>query len=160
MIGGDLDVVVDYRTNALRVLDTVPNAALVTIAGASHAGFDETAGLTPCFIGNPDTLACWLVDRWLDLRRAPEVLHDLGAPANGMIVPTPIPRPCRDAPPEDAMAVARQQLVTRVVVAAFFESRFATDPAARDAAGQYLAHGLAADFAEATFRQARPLSAP
>jgi predicted dienelactone hydrolase len=152
MIGGDLDVIVDYRTNALRVPDTVPGAALVTIAGASHAGFDQAARLMPSLIGNPDLVACWLLEGHLDLSRTPEVLRRLGAPDNGIIVPTPMPEPCRDAPPHDAMAVARQQLVTRIVVAAFFESRFATDPAARDAAAQYLAHGVAAEFPEVTYR--------
>ncbi len=160
MIGGDLDVIVDYRTNALRVLDTVPNAALVTIAGASHAGFDEAARLTPCFIGNPDLVGCWLLERYLDLIRTPEVLHELGAPENGMIVPTPTPEPCRNAPPDRAMAVAHQQLITQVVVAAFFESRFAADPAARDVAAQYLARGLTADFPEATYRRSSLRSAP
>jgi dienelactone hydrolase len=160
MIGGDSDVIVDYRTNALRVLDTVPDGALVTISGGSHAGFDEEARLTPCFIGNPDRAVCWLVDRYLDLRHAPEVLHDLGAPGNGMVVPTPLPEPCRDAPPNHALAVARQQLITRVVVTAFFESRFATDPAAREVAAQYLMRGLAADFPEATYRRSSLRFAP
>jgi hypothetical protein len=160
MIGGDLDVVVDYRTNALRVLETVPNSALVTIAGASHAGFDETAGLIPGFIGNPDLVGCWLVHRWLDLRRAPEILHDLGAPGNGMMVPRPIPEPCRDPPRDVAMAVARQQLVTRVAVTAFFESRFATDPAIRDEAARYLTRGLAADFPEAEYLRSSPRVTP
>ena len=37
-------------------------------------------------------------------------------------------------------------------MSAFFESRFASNPAARDAAAQYLADGLAMDFPEATYQ--------
>jgi hypothetical protein len=148
-------VIVDYRTNALRVPDTMPDAALVAIAGASHTGFDEAARLMPCFIGNPDLVGCWALERWLDLSRTPDVLRELGAPENGMIVPATTPEPCRDRPPAHALAVERQQLVTRVAVSAFFESRFAPDPAARDAAAQYLADGLATDFPEATSRPIR-----
>jgi hypothetical protein len=55
------------------------------------------------------------------------------------------------------LAVERQQLVTRVAVSAFFESRFASDPAARDAAEQYLGGGLATDFPEATYRHGRAI---
>jgi predicted dienelactone hydrolase len=156
MIAGEADVIVDYRTNALPVPDTMPDAALVAIAGASHAGFDEAARLMPCFIGNPDLVGCWALERWLDLSRTPDVLRELGAPENGMIVPATMPEPCRDRPPAHALAVGRQQLVTRVAVSAFFESRFAPDPAARDAAAQYLADGLATDFPEATYRHAAP----
>ena len=157
MIAGDADVIVDYRTNALRVPDTVPDAALVTIAGASHTGFDEGARLLPCFIGNSDRVGCWALERWLDLSRTPDVLRELGAPENGMIVPATTPEPCRERPPAHALAVGRQHVVALVAVSAFFESRFAPDPAARDAAAQYLADGLATDFPEATYRNGRAI---
>jgi hypothetical protein len=156
MIAGQADVIVDYRTNAPRVLDTVPDAALVTIGGASHVGFDETARLME-FIGNPDRVGCWALERWLDLSRAPDVVRELGAPENGMIVPTTPPEPCHERPPAHAMNVARQQRIARVAVSAFFESHFAPDPAARDAAAQYLADGLATDFPEATYRHGRTI---
>ena len=81
----------------------------------------------------------------------------LGAPENGMIAPATTPEPCRDRPPAHALAVERQQLVTQVAVSAFFESRFAPDPAARDAAAHYLADGLATDFPEATYRHGRAI---
>ncbi len=155
MVAGTADVIVDYRSNAPRVLDDVPGGALVTIAGASHAGFDDFARWTPRWVGNPDRVGCWLLARNLDLSRTDDVLTRLGAPENGMVVPEPTPRPCRDAPPAHALDPARQRLITRVAVAAFFESRFARDPAARHTATDYLERGLASDFPEASYRRSR-----
>jgi predicted dienelactone hydrolase len=155
MVAGTADVIVDYRSNAPRVLDDVPGGALVTIAGASHAGFDDFARWTPRVVGNPDRVGCWLLAHNLDLSRTDDVLVRLGAPENGMVVPEPTPRPCRDEPPARAMDPARQRLITRVAVAAFLESRFAADPAARRAAADYLERGLASDFPEATYHPSR-----
>lgn len=155
MVAGTADVIVDYGTNAPHVVDDVPGGALVTIAGASHAGFDDFARWTPRLLGNPDRVGCWLLAHDLDLSRTDDVLARLGAPENGMVVPHPTPRPCRDEPPAHAMDPARQRLITRVAVAAFFESRFARDPAARRGAAEYLERGLASDFPEATYRRSR-----
>jgi predicted dienelactone hydrolase len=153
MVAADADVIVDYRKNAPLVLERVPDGALVTIAGASHTGFDDVVRLMPCIFGNPDRVGCWWLAGHLDLSHSREVLRTLGAPANGMLIPEPPPRPCRSEPPGHAMDPVRQQLITRIVVAAFFDSRFAEDPVARATAGQYLERWLAADFPEATYQR-------
>lgn len=153
MVAGDADVIVDYRANAPLVLDRVADGALVTIAGGSHTGFDDAARVTSWFIENPDRIACWFLRNDLDLSRGPEVLTTIGAPANGLIVPVPIPQVCVEEPPRSAIAVARQQLITTVAVAAFLESRLAPDADARRAAAVYLDRWLAVDFPDATYRR-------
>jgi dienelactone hydrolase len=151
MVAGDADVIVDYATNAPLVLERVPDGALVTIAGASHAGFDDAARHMPRLMGNPDRIACWWLASNLDLSRSREVLTALGGPESGVVVPEPTPRPCLQEPPAGAMDPVRQQLITNVVVAAFFDSRFGGDPGVRRAAEEYLQRGLAVDFPEATY---------
>jgi len=160
MVAGDADVIVDYGTNAPLVLERVPDGALVTIAGASHAGFDNAVRHMPRLMGNPDRIACWWLTSNLDLSRSREVLTALGAPESGMVVPEPTPRPCLQEPPAGAMDPVRQQLITQVAVAAFFESRFAEEPSVGRAAEEYLRRGLAADFPEARYRRSSVAAGP
>jgi len=155
MVAGDADVIIDYATNAPLVLDRVPDGALVTIHGASHAGFDEMARRAPRLVANPDRIGCWWLESHLDLTRSREVLADLGAPWTGLLAPDPPPRPCSTPPPCRAMDPARQQLITKLAVAAFLDSRFAGDAATRAAAAAYLADGLARDFPEVRWQPAR-----
>jgi hypothetical protein len=129
----------------------VPDRALVTIAGASHAGFDDAARLMRRLMGNPDRIACWWLTSHLDLSHSREVLTALGGPESGIVVPEPIPRPCLQEPPAGSMDPVRQQLITKLVVATFFDSRFARDPGVRRAAEEYLQRGLAVDFPEAAY---------
>jgi poly(3-hydroxybutyrate) depolymerase len=151
MVAGDADVIVDYATNAPLVLERVPDGALVTIAGASHAGFDDTARFMRRLMGNPDRIACWWLASNLDLSRSREVLTALGGRESGMVVPEPTPRPCLQEPPAGVMDPVRQQLITKLVVATFFDSRFSRDPGVRRAAEEYLQRGLAVDFPEAAY---------
>ena len=154
MVAGDADVIVDYATNAPLVLERVPDGALVTIAGASHAGFDDAARIMRRLVENPDRIACWWLTTNLDLSRSREVLAALGGLESGIVVPEPTPRPCLQEPPAVAMDPVRQQLITKVVVATFFDSRFARDPGVRREAEDYLQQGLAVDFPETAYGRA------
>jgi hypothetical protein len=58
------------------------------------------------------------------------------------------------------MEPVRQQLITQVVVATFFESRFADEPSVGRAAEEYLQRGLAADFPEARYRRSSMAADP
>ncbi len=146
MIAGDADVVVDYASNAARVPADVPGSQLVAITGGSHAGFDDlalNALRVPC---NLDVLACWWLALTLDLSDSRENLAALGGNESGDLIRASIAQPCVVAPPCSAIDPARQQLITKVAVGAFFESQLAVDPTARRAAAAYLSHGLARDF--------------
>jgi hypothetical protein len=57
-------------------------------------------------------------------------------------------------PPRRALDPARQQTITKLAVAAFFDSHMAPDPAVRRAAATYLARDLARDFPEVRYTAA------
>jgi dienelactone hydrolase len=148
MVAGDGDVVVDYATNAPLVLERVPGGELVTIAGASHAGFDDVASGVLRVLPNLDAVACWWMARTVDLDRSGMTLAALGGPGAGVLLPASMPRPCRQAPPCRMLDPARQQLATELAVGAFFDSRLASDEGARAAAAAYLRRDLARDLPE------------
>ncbi len=156
MIAGDADVVIDYPTNAPLVPERVPGGELVTIAGGSHAGFDDLATGALRALCNPDTIACWWLSLTLDLSHSRETLAALGAKEGSDLVPASLPRPCAEAPPCSAIDPARQQLITKLAVGAFFDSQLAPDPAVRGIAAAYLLHDLARDFPEVRFEAASP----
>jgi dienelactone hydrolase len=148
MVAGGADVIVDYPANAHLALWYVPDSTLVGIGGASHAGFDDTFGGPLRVLANPDRLACWWLDRDLDMSQGLKTLTAMSAAGAGLVVPASPLRPCDTAPPCRALDPARQQEVTAAAVGAFFDSVFAPAVAAREAAAAYLRHDLARDFPE------------
>ncbi|MBY0276353.1 alpha/beta hydrolase [Candidatus Binatia bacterium] len=142
MIAGSGDVIVDYRRNALATFGTVPDETVVLIAGASHTGFDDAASGLARLLDNPDTLACWVLARTVDLDAAQARLDELGREDDGVAPGYRIAPPCRDPPPPVAMDSARQQLLTTLAVTAFLDGRFAIDPRTRAQALDYLTNGL------------------
>jgi hypothetical protein len=155
MVAGEADVVIDYAANAPLVLDRVPGGELVTIAGASHVGFDDLATGVPRLWTNPDVLACFWLPYTLDLSHARDVVVGLECADDLGTVATSTVPPCGHQPPRRAMDPARQQLITQLAVAAFFDARFAADPEARRAAAAYLEHDLEHDFPEASWAASR-----
>ena len=156
MIAGNADVVVDYAANAPLVLERVPDGELVTIAGGSHAGFDDAGSGVLRVLCNPDALACWWLSLVLDLSHSRATLVALDGEEGGVIVPGATPRPCVQAPPCRAIDPARQHLATKLAVGAFFDRYLAADPAARWAAAAYLRGDLARDFPEVRHAVAVP----
>lgn len=136
MIAGSHDVVVDYERNALPTLDRVPGATLATIAGGSHTGFHQVAASLP-FPGNPDVVSCWALRYTLHLDTAIAATRPLLRDDEDIQLDE-VRAPCIEPPPGRTMRPARQQMLTKLVVAAFLESHFAATPAARAAAWRYL----------------------
>ncbi len=154
MIAGDADVVIDYTSNAPLAVQRVPDGELVAIGGASHAGFDDSTGGVLRILDNPDRLACWWLLRVLDRDHLDEEIAALVRPEDDVRVPASLPRPCARMPPLRALDPARQQTITKLAVAAFFDSHMAPDPAVRRAAATYLARDLARDFPEVRYTAA------
>lgn len=94
MIAGSDDTIVDWRENALAVLDRVPGGTLVLLAGASHSGFDDTMSGLPRLLDNPDTLGCWMLGRTLRLDDALEHLRAQSSAADGIDFASGLRRPC------------------------------------------------------------------
>ncbi len=151
MIAGTLDAMIPYASNAAPTPGKVRRGGLVTIEGASHAGFAAFADGFPLrLLANPDRLGCFALTRSL-ARTQGNPFDGLGGEAEGIVLDPSVPLPCHDGAPAAALAAGRQLMITRLAALAFFESRFAKDSAARAAHEAFLRETLAHDFPEASF---------
>lgn len=103
---------------------------------------------------NPDALGCYMVisnieddveEPWFDL---------LGTPEQGIDYES-INELCQVDPLPVAMNPLRQQMITAVVVRAFFDSVFSYSADERQAAAQFLNSVLPAEVAEVEYAAAR-----
>jgi dienelactone hydrolase len=152
MLAGDLDALVPYASNAAPVLEKVPGSQLVTVLGASHTGFAGPAGSLR-WMNNPDALGCYVVNQsieddiqepWFDLLGTPEQGIDYNS-TNELCLVDPLP---------EAMNPLRQQMITAIVVRAFFDSILAATAEDRAAAGEFLSETLPAELAEVEYARA------
>lgn len=144
MLAGDIDAVVPYDLNAAPIPERVPGGELVTIAGASHAGFAGPAAILR-WLDNADSIACYIVKRrvgddieepWYDLIGPPEMGVNYSAE----------PELCVAEPLPPAMNVLYQLMVTRVVVSSFFQREFSLSQVTRQAADNYLREVLSREL--------------
>ncbi len=152
MLAADIDALVPFGSNAAPVLEMVPESQLVTVVNGSHTGFSGQA--TPLrFMSNPDALGCYIVlqniendndDFWLDALGTPEQGINYDA-ANELCLMDPLP---------PAMNPMRQQMITALVVRAFFDSQFATHDDDREAAQDFLADTLPGELGEVRYQAA------
>jgi hypothetical protein len=155
MIAGTADAMVDYATNAAPIPRKVAHGALLSIAGASHAGFAATADGFPLrLLANPDAIGCWALVGNLEARGVENPFAKLGGPEDGVVLDGNGPLPCRNGAAAAALAAGRQLMITRLAALAFFESRFAPDAAERASHETYLREGIARDFPEARYEEA------
>ena len=159
MIAGDADVVIDYAANAPLAVERVPEGALLSIAGASHVGFDDVATGIPRFFGDPDRFACWWLALTLDVERSAALLATLDETASGTLLPAAMPEPCRASAACSVMPAERQHAITTLAVGAFFDSRMSADPTTRALAATYLERDVARDFPEVRYASALPCRA-
>jgi dienelactone hydrolase len=157
MIAGTADAIVDYAANAEPIPRRIRRGGLLSIRGASHAGFAALADGFPLrLLGNPDRLGCWALRGNLEARRGENPFAKLGGPEDGIVLDAAAPLPCAKGAPDDALAAGRQGMITRLAALAFFESQFAPDPAERISHERYLQETLPSDFPEARFVGAAP----
>ena len=156
MIAGDADVVIDYAANAPLAVERVPGGALVSIAGASHVGFDDVATGIPRLFGDPDRFACWWLALTLDVERSVALLARLDETASGTLLPAAMLQPCRASAACRVMPAERQHAITTLAVGAFFDSRLSADPTTRALAATYLERDVARDFPEVRYASAPP----
>ena len=155
MIGGTSDAMVDFQTNAAPIPGKVARGGLLTVDGASHAGFAAFADMFPLrLLDNPDWLGCKALVGNLESRRVENPFGGLGGPEDGVVFDGGGQPPCRNGVPEEALPAGRQLMITRLAALAFFESRFARDPAERASQEAYLYETLPKDFPEAHYTAA------
>ncbi len=153
-IAGTADSIVDYERNALPILDRAHDAALVTIAGGTHVGFDQVASGFLRIFGNPDRVGCRLGGA--DPEATPENPFNgkFGTPEQGLLEVTDYPPPCAKTF-DRTLSAGRQQMLTTLAVRAFFESRFSREPEARADQEDFLVRVLPAELPEVTYTPSR-----
>jgi predicted dienelactone hydrolase len=150
MIAGTADAIVDYELNALPIPDRTTDGGLVSIAGGTHVGFDQVAAGVMRLLGNPDTVACRLGDA--DPHASPENPFSglFGTSEQGLLEVEEYPPPCVKTF-ERTLSAGRQQMLTTLVIRAFFESHFASEPGVRADHEKFLVRILPAELPEVTY---------
>jgi dienelactone hydrolase len=154
MIAGTADSIVDYEANALPTLDRVPDGGLVTIAGATHVGFDHVAAGLMRVLGNPDHVGCFLGGGEPETPLPNPFSGKFGGPELGLLEVAEYPTPCT-ARFQSTMGAPRQQMLTTLAVRAFFDSRFALDSEARSEAKEFLVGIMPSELPEVTYASSR-----
>jgi len=154
MIAGTSDAIVDYELNALPIPDRTHGGGLVSIAGGTHVGFAQVAAGVMRVLGNPDMVGCWLGGA--DPQASPENPFSglFGTLEQGLLEVAEYPPPCVETF-DWTMAAGRQQMLTSLVVRAFFESQFARDPGERADHEEFLVRILPAELPEVSYAPSR-----
>lgn len=153
MLATDTDALVPYQSNAARVPDVIPGSQLVTIKGASHTGFSGAAAPLR-WMHNPDRLGCYTVEKNLQTAMTEPWYDLLGTPEQGINYSATFELCQMDTLPA-AMNPLRQQMISKLVVAAFFQSQFAADVSERATAALFLGQTLASELDEVSYRNSQ-----
>jgi dienelactone hydrolase len=150
MIAGTHDAMIQYDSNGAPVPELIQEGGLVTIQGASHAGFSNMAAGPMRFLGNPDNLGCKSLMTNLDLQAGDNPFDNLGGESEGIIDASGMPLPC-EIQFDEAMHPGRQHMLTTLAVRAFFESHFAREAETRSTHARFLENTLPSEIAEISF---------
>ena len=155
MVAGTADAMVDFQTNAAPIPSKVARGGLLTVDGASHAGFAAFADMFPLrLLDNPDSLGCRALVGNLESRGVENPFAGLGGPEDGVVLDGNFSPPCAHGAPEEVLAAGRQLMITRLAALAFFESQFARDPAERASQESFLTETLPRELPEAHYQGA------
>jgi dienelactone hydrolase len=154
MIAGTHDAMIRYEENAEPIPDKIIRGGLITLTGASHAGFSYLAEGPMRLLGNPDEIGCWSLMTNLELEASKDPFPDLGGPAEGILDATESTMPC-EYRFETAMPAGKQHWLTVLAARAFFESYFATNPESRADNALFLARTLPEELSEIHYTPAR-----
>lgn len=156
MLAGDIDAIVPYPENAAPMPMKLPGSELVTLRGASHAGFAGMASSLR-WMNNPDALGCLIVERNINADMEDRGwYHLLGSPEQGVRLDLE-PQLCRMDPLPEAMNVLRQHMISRVVVTSFFQRAFSTSASEREASELYLRAELARELSDVEYQASEAL---
>ncbi len=146
MIATPQDAIVPYDVNAQDIRDRVDKSLLLTMDGASHAGFSDTAKWLRWF-DNPDSLGCAAIKDKVDERPSNGWFEKIGSVEEG-VVPRDTAGLCTMDPLPRAINPLHQHRLTILAVSQFFECKLGNTEADRAAACKYLLEGLAAENTE------------
>lgn len=154
MIAGTHDAMIHYDSNGAPVPDLISAGGLLTIEGASHAGFSAMAAGPMRLLGNPDNLGCNALLANLEIAEGENPFDELTDPSVGMVDASGSPIPCQITF-DEAMHPGRQHMLTTLAIRAFFESHFADDALDRAAHAAFLEKTLPGEIGELSFEAAR-----
>lgn len=153
MIAGTADAIVDYQVNAVPIPKRLSDGGLLTIEGATHAGFTYLTSGAVRLLGNPDNLGCGGVSEGDIPQDKNPFVGLFGAADQGLLVPSDYRAPCAKNY-EHVMKAGRQQNIATLAIRAFFESRFATAVEDRRAHRFFLETTMAQELTEVTYQPA------
>jgi len=136
MIAGTADAIVDYELNAAHIPARIRDGGLLTVSGATHAGFTNVTSGWLRLLGNPDDIGCNAASA-ADIPERSVFIGLFGTAEQGLLEPSEQRPPCAVRYSE-VMRAGRQQMIATLAVRAFFESRFA--PAAQARARLHAGH--------------------
>ncbi len=155
MIAGTADAIVDYELNALPIPDRAHNGGLVLIKGGTHVGFTHVAAGILRLLGNPDDIACSAAPADSSGSTQENTFVGLfGTPEQGLLNVSDYRPPCTKTF-ERTMAAGRQQMLTTLVVRAFFGSQFAKEQTDRTRHEVFLERTLPGELQEVTYTASR-----
>lgn len=149
MLAGDLDVLVPYVSNAAPIPGKKPGAELVTVSGGSHTGFSGGTALLRA-MDNTDAIGCWSVGRYIEAGAQSQWDGLFGPEEFGIDYSAPNELCTLESLPK-AMNVLRQQMIARVVIAAFFEEHLSDDPSVQQSAARFLSSVSVAEIPELSY---------
>lgn len=153
MIAGTADAIVDYDINAAPIPDRIARGGLLTIDGATHAGFTHITSGWLRLLGNPDNLGCnAAIDA--DIPDRSVFVGLFGTVEQGLLEP-PTHRPPCAVRYQNVMRAGRQHWITSLAVRAFFEAHFAPTPEARARHREFLESTLPHEVPEVAYTSAR-----
>lgn len=154
MIAGTADNIVPYDTNAAQIPDRIQKGGLLTLQGASHAGFTYiTSGLLRV-LGNPDDLGCGGASPEDIPQEQSPFVGVFGTKEQGLIVPIDYTPPCSSTF-SNVMKAGRQQNIATLAVRAFFDSIFSPSVTDRQGHREYLETTISQDLSSVSFRGAK-----
>lgn len=146
MVAGDTDAIVPYAQNAKPIREKDPDSVLVTITGASHAGFAGISAILFRWLNNPDSIGCASMRSKVE-RNDSSFLALVDE--NAGVIKSDRTGYCenyKNLP--RAMRPAQQQMLTTLAVYSFLESLFNSDATRRLMFATYLQHTLPSENRE------------
>lgn len=153
MIAGTADRMTPYGDHAAVVVERVKNSVLVEIARGSHMGFAGMGSFLR-WTNNPDSFACYLMNMKMDSMGIDRGAEErawyplLGTAEQGVIYDDPSIACDPDGAEREALNPLRQQMLTKVAVASFFEGVFSSSPKVREKAKGFLENDFPAENAD------------
>lgn len=151
MVATPIDAMVAYDENAANILDKVPQGVLVTIDGASHAGFSSVAKWLR-WMNNPDSIGCKALMQNVDFADEAAWYESLGGAAVG-VEPSEAPEMCIQDPLPAAMNPLRQHQLNILAVSSFLACHFGQVEEERERSCGFLLNTFPKEFDEISVRR-------